>query len=57
MEKTEQEISDLYNRASEQITKYQGTRWSGMSYEQGVKDALNWVIGEDDEIMESFDGT
>lgn len=26
----------------------EGTRWPGMTYEQGVAEALRWVIGQND---------
>ncbi|UVG34318.1 hypothetical protein SEA_GRASSBOY_61 [Microbacterium phage Grassboy] len=45
---TDQEVEDVINDAHDNID--QGTsRWPSMTYEQGVADALNWVIGERDE--------
>lgn len=45
--RTEREIEDARNAATEQVEN--GTRWPGMSYEQGVEDALAWVVGDTDE--------
>lgn len=48
VERTEKEIEKEIDAADESIHK--GTsRWPGMTYEDGVRAALGWVIGEDDE--------
>lgn len=41
------EIDAQLNKAAEGID--QGSRWPGMSFEQGVEMALRWVTGETDE--------
>lgn len=46
MERSQEEIDEQMNKASEGID--QGSRWPGMSYEQGVDAALRWVTGDDD---------
>lgn len=42
---TQQEIEDQANAAVEQMDM--GSKWPGMSYEQGVANALNWVLGNE----------
>lgn len=39
---SEEEIDDLLNKILE-ITSHEGTRFQGMSYEQGVEDAIEWM--------------
>jgi len=39
---TEDEIEDAINRAYAS----EGTRWPGMTYEQGVAEALRWCSGQ-----------
>ena len=41
-----EEIYDLMNWAQEGVD--QGTRYPGMSYEQGILDALMWLDGSSD---------
>lgn len=52
MERDRDEIEAVRAAASDQIT--QGvTLWRGMTYEQGVENALAWVTGDtDDNPME-----
>ena len=50
--RTETQI-DLVKAAAED-QDHRGSRYSGMSYEQGVYDALTWVTGEDEELDEQF---
>ena len=40
-----QEIDDVINECTEQENKG-GSRWPGMTYEQGVLAAIRWLIGE-----------
>lgn len=44
---TEDEIQDQISEAL--AAQDEGSRWPGMSYEQGVEAALRWAIGEDDQ--------
>lgn len=45
---TDDQVDDTIDDAHQNID--QGTsRWPGMTYEQGVADALNWVMGNRDE--------
>ena len=46
--RSEDEINDLRNEVSERIDKG-GSRYSGMSFEQGIDDALRWLFGETDD--------
>jgi hypothetical protein len=46
--RTEDEINDLRNAVTERIDEG-GSRYSGMSYEQGIDEALRWVFGETDD--------
>jgi hypothetical protein len=48
MERTEEEIQEQIDKAMEQRHTDPG-KWSGMSYEQGVEDALEWVLGSSDD--------
>lgn len=41
------QIAEQENEAQEQIDEG-GSRWPGMSYEQGVVAALRWVNGDDE---------
>lgn len=38
-------IDNVLNLASEQEEKG-STQWSGMTYEQGVKAAILWIVGD-----------
>jgi len=42
---TDEQINEVINDANDQIDAG-GSRWPGMSYEQGVVAALGWVIGD-----------
>lgn len=42
--RTDEEIYNQIDKASEMDGTY-----SGMSYEQGVQDALRWVVGDENE--------
>ena len=46
VEPQSKEIYDLMNWAQEGVD--QGTRYPGMSYEQGILDALMWLDGSSD---------
>ena len=43
--RTEQEKHEVMDRCA--TTEDSGSRYPGMSYEQGVRDALEWTMGED----------
>jgi len=43
---TDDEIEDQISDALE--AQNQGSRWPGMSYEQGVEAALRWALGEEE---------
>jgi len=45
---TQEQIDDVVNDAYENIEEGT-TRWPGMTYEQGVADALQWVNGDREE--------
>jgi hypothetical protein len=47
MQKTRAEIDDCLNMAAEQIED--GSKYPGMSYEEGIRAALEWVTGDVDE--------
>lgn len=44
--RTENEINRVQNWADEGSNE--GSRYPGMSYEQGIIDALSWLCGDDD---------
>lgn len=47
IERSAEEISEEHNEAlSRSIEK---PRWPSMTYEQGVRDALGWVLGESED--------
>lgn len=49
--RTETEINEQLDKAQEGVEN--GSKYSGMSYEEGVKYALEWVTGQsDDKPME-----
>lgn len=48
MDRTEDEIDVQVNAAITQENKGE-TKWPGMTYEQGVRAALDWVRGFNDE--------
>ena len=45
IEREESEINNLLNRVDEQIEKG-GSKYRGMSYEEGIKNAILWLTGE-----------
>lgn len=52
MERTRDEIEAVRARAAAQVNDG-GSSWPGMSYEQGVENALAWAVGDiDDNPME-----
>lgn len=50
-EPTDEQIDEVLNQCMEQFDKG-GSRWAGMTYEQGVKAAIDWMLGEGDNPME-----
>ena len=44
IQRTDQQINDLLNKAINAFDN--GTNYPGMSYEQGILDAINWLIGQ-----------
>lgn len=47
MERETDEIESEYQRAAS--ASYGPSKWSGMTYEQGVRNALQWVLGDSDD--------
>lgn len=47
LQRSTTEIYEQLNRAAHALDA--GTRYPGMSYEEGVHDALSWVIGSHDD--------
>lgn len=47
VERSDEEVDKAMNAAGEQRDKG-GSRWPGMSYEEGVLAALAWILGQDD---------
>lgn len=43
---SEDEINDQVNKSLE--AEECGSRWPGMTYEQGVRAALDWVLGDEE---------
>lgn len=48
MERTEEEIQEQISKAAEQRHS-DPAKWAGMSYEQGVEDMGEWMLGDSDE--------
>jgi hypothetical protein len=46
--KTEEEMEEVIDRILER-SHMQTSRYTGMTYEDGVEDALRWAMGEADE--------
>ena len=51
---TETQIEALRDRA-EDHQREKGTKYPGMSYEDGIIAAINFVLGDDDEIEDPMD--
>lgn len=47
LERTEEEIDEQLNKAIE--GSYKPSRWPSMTYEQGVRAAMDWLLGDDDD--------
>ena len=45
--RTKEEIDEVMNLSFEQIEH--GTKWHGMTYEEGVRAAIEWILGETDD--------
>jgi hypothetical protein len=48
LKRQDNEVDEVLNKAAEAVDE--GTsQWPGMSYEQGVQAALDWILGHTDE--------
>jgi hypothetical protein len=47
--RSESEIKHEHNRVDPEAAAGGPSMWPGMSYEQGVDNALRWVLGESDD--------
>jgi hypothetical protein len=57
MKRDEEEIEEQIGRCYDNKDKYgMGGKWPGMSYEDGVLAALQWVIGNQEEPPMEDDG-
>lgn len=45
--RTEKEINDLIDKCADAAMN--GTKFSGMSYEEGIRAGIEWVLGLSDE--------
>lgn len=53
--RSEGEIEEVYKKAQTQVQKG-GSKWRGQTYEQGVRDTIEWIFGQtDDNPMEDAD--
>ena len=48
VKRSDEEIDEQLNIAMEQFDKG-GSKFPGMTYEQGVAEALQWVLGDSDD--------
>ncbi len=46
--RTDDEINDLRNDVADRINEG-GSRYPGMSYENGIEEALSWLLGESED--------
>lgn len=46
---TDQEISDKRDEASD--ATYKASKYPGMTYAEGIRDALEWVLGEAEDTL------
>lgn len=52
MEKpTNQQISDKRDRAADSVAE-DGNKYPGMTYTEGIRDALEWVLGDTEDDLE-----
>ena len=49
--RTEKEVDSLIDRVTKQISKG-GSRFRGMTYEEGIRDALDWAFFDQDDPYE-----
>lgn len=47
--RTEREIRAQADKLDPEATAGGPSRWPGMTYEQGVDDALRWAVGDSDD--------
>jgi len=47
IKRTQKEIDEVMNWASEGIDE--GSKFHGMSYEEGIRDAIDWITGFTDD--------
>jgi hypothetical protein len=45
--RTEEEVNDVLNWAAE--GEEEGTKYRGMSYEQGIRAGIEWLLGDTDD--------
>lgn len=50
LQPTKKQIEEVMLQAADQAAK--GTRYGGMSYEDGIEAALRWTLGEGENPME-----
>lgn len=46
--RSEEEVDDLSNRVSE-VKDTVGTKWKGMTFEDGIRSTIDWLVGDQDE--------
>lgn len=49
---TEEQIHQVIDQANDVANGEDGSHYPGMSYEEGIRDALNWVISGEENPME-----
>jgi len=53
MEKTKEEIEEAVNKIIDHIIENEEqSKFPSMTYEQGIREALEWVLGGDDPTVE-----
>lgn len=53
LERSKEEIDRVLGWVDEGLCSAEGTRFSGMSYERGIKTTLLWILGEEDEAPDA----
>lgn len=51
-ERTDLEIDDLYKAVSNRIDEGGGSRYPGMTYEEGIEAVLGWLLNNEDHPYE-----
>jgi hypothetical protein len=54
IERTEKEVNALLDACAKQIYEVGGSQVRGQTYEEGIYEAIRWIIGESDHPYDEF---